>query len=111
MVTSLSSRLRALFALALFATSDGGAQLLDAVIFHRHPAAPEVTRINSGDDCHAERCDLGAPIAAPPPVAPPNWGFRLEPAQRRIAIVAPADAPRTLLATSPLGSRAPPHLS
>jgi hypothetical protein len=108
MVTRWSSQLRALLALALFATSDGGAQLLDAVVYHSHPVKAETTRLNAGDHCHAENCELGAPIASPPPLTPPDVGDRFEPVYRRAVAVVPADAPRTTRPAVPLGSRAPP---
>jgi hypothetical protein len=108
MATRRWFRLRALVALLLFGGNDGGAQLLDAVVFHRHSAPVEITRINAGDNCHSERCDLGAPIAAPPPVTAPGIGYRFEPVYRSAEPVAPADAPRLDLPAVPLGSRAPP---
>ena len=110
MVNRWSSRLRALLAVALFATSDGGAQLLDAVVFHSHPAqaGAEGARLNAGDHCHAERCELGVPITSPPPITPPDVGDRFEPLYRRTVAVIPADAPRITVVTAPLGPRAPP---
>ncbi len=109
MVSPLARQIRALLALALFGTSDGGAQLLDAVVFHSHPPAhADVPRINDGDHCHAEKCDLGAPIASPPPVAAPIALVRLELIAFLVSIAIPTDAPRSALASSPLGSRAPP---
>ena len=108
MVNRRSSRLRALVALVLFSTSGGGEQLLDALVFHSHPTVPAGPRINAGDHCHAETCELGVPITSPPPIAPPGADGRFEPPTRRAAVVTPVDPPRTTATPTALGSRAPP---
>jgi hypothetical protein len=108
MVTRRLHRLRTLLSLALFVTSGGGAQLLDAIVFHSGPVGVDVARVNAGDHCHAERCELGAPIASPPPLAPPVGDGRAEPPTNRVTGLAPADAPRSTVVAGPLGSRAPP---
>ena len=89
MIARTSHRIRAIVALALFATSDGGAQLLDALVFHSRPERPDVARLNSGDHCHAERCELGAPIASPPPLTLAIGVGRLEPPPDHIMASAP----------------------
>jgi hypothetical protein len=111
MINRRSSQLRAFIALVLFSTSGGGAQLLDALVFHSHPAPASGPRVNAGDHCHAETCELGVPITSPPQVAPPDIHGRFEPPTRRATAVTPTDAPRTTLAAAPLGSRAPPARS
>lgn len=110
MSTRWLHRVRALLALAMFATSDGGEQLLDALLFHGRPAASQdIPRVNDVDHCHAEKCELGAPIASPPPASPPDLAGRFETISFRVAVVAPSDPPRSAIANAPLGSRAPPH--
>lgn len=111
MVNRRLSRLRALVALVLFSTSGGGEQLLDALVFHSHPTPAAGPRVNAGDHCHAETCELGVPITSPAPIAPPDGVGSFEPPTRRATVTAPPDAPRTTLATTPLGSRAPPEQS
>jgi hypothetical protein len=108
MVNGRWRRLRILLSLGLFATSAGGAQLLDAIVFHSGPVRVDVARFNAGDHCHSERCELGAPIVSPPPITPPAHGGRVEPPGRDVAAPAPADAPRGEAPAGPLGSRAPP---
>jgi hypothetical protein len=108
MVIRRSSRLRAFLALVLFSTSGGGEQLLDALVFHSHPVKDVGPRVNAGDHCHAEKCELGVSISSPPPIAPPDGDGRFEPPTRRATAITPADAPRATLVTAPLGSRAPP---
>ncbi|HEY4320786.1 MAG TPA: hypothetical protein VGM77_06340 [Gemmatimonadales bacterium] len=102
-------RLRALLAVALFIQGDGGAQLLDALVFHSRPAtAINGPRVNNDDHCHSERCDLGAPIATPPPVSPAPSVHRVEAVVFQVAVVLPVDPPRSVPSNAPLGSRAPP---
>ena len=103
MVTRRLHRLRTLLSLVLFVTSGGGAQLVDAIVFHSGPVRVDVARVNAGDHCHAERCDLGAPIASPPPLAPPIGAGRTEPPSHRITALAPADAPRSAAVAGPSG--------
>jgi hypothetical protein len=101
-------RIRAFVALTLLTMSGGGVQLADALVFHSGVARADVARVNAGDHCHAERCELGAPIASPPPLAPPVGDGRVEPPSSRVTALAPADAPRSAVVAGPLGSRAPP---
>ncbi|HEX3928319.1 MAG TPA: hypothetical protein VHW65_09990 [Gemmatimonadales bacterium] len=101
-------RVRSIVALALFALSGGGAQLADALVFHRGPPRADVERMNAGDHCHGESCDLGAPIVSPPPAFVPYHDGRFAPPTRALAAVAPADAPRPAIRARSLGSRAPP---
>jgi hypothetical protein len=108
MIARASYRIRAVVALALFATSGGGAQLVDALLFHSRPERPDAVRVNAGDHCHAERCELGAPIVSPPPPALAMDAGRLEPLSHRTIALVPADAPRNAVVAGPLGSRAPP---
>ena len=100
-----------MLALAIFATSDGGTQLLDAILFHRGPVHPDVVRVNAPDRCHSERCELGAPITTSPPAEARLAVPRLEPPRRLATLPVPHDAPRAVAAVRPLGSRAPPSLS
>lgn len=108
MTASVPHRIRAFVALALFATSSGGEQLLDGLLFHRQPARPEMVRVNAGDQCHAERCELGVRIVSPPPLPLAMGDGRFEPPSRRFVILAPANAPPSAVAAGPVGSRAPP---
>src|ERR1017187_10074759 len=108
MIARASHPIRAVIALALFATSGGGVQLVDALVFHSRPERPDAVRGNAGDHCHAERCELGAPIVSPPPPALAVGPGRLEPPSRRPIALAAADAPRSPVVPGPLGSRAPP---
>lgn len=108
MIARASYRIRAVVALALFATSGGGVQLVDALMFHSRPEHTDVVRLNAGDHCHAERCELGAPIVSPPPPAPAISDGRFEPLSHRGIALAPVDAPRSTVVAGPLGSRAPP---
>jgi len=108
MKTRRWNRLRAFVALAIFATSGGGTQLLDALVFHRSPARPDVVRVNAPDRCHSENCELGSPIAISPPEHPRLAAPRIQPEHRVAPILAPQDAPRTPFVTGSLGSRAPP---
>ncbi len=98
-----------MFAVLLFGLASGGAQLADALIYHNHPAPHAADpRVNAGDHCHSERCDLGAPITtASPPSALPH-AAHLAVASRTRAVAAPVDVPRTLRVSGSLGSRAPP---
>ncbi|HEY3934330.1 MAG TPA: hypothetical protein VGL65_06885 [Gemmatimonadales bacterium] len=109
----LTGRIRALLALALFGMSEGGAQMLDAVVFHRHPvsAQSEIPRVNAPDHCHSEECDLGTPLAPPPPIAAPIAISQFVAITFRVPLPSPVDAPRCSLPNAPLGSRAPPHNS
>jgi hypothetical protein len=102
------SRLRTLVALLLFSTANGGAQVFDALVFHSHPVQALLPRLEGADHSHADRCELGAPIASPPPVTPPDLGDRFEPRVRRVRVARPIVAPCPTLFTTPLGSRAPP---
>ena len=111
MTTATRHRFRAFLALLLFGLGNGGAQLLDAVVFHGGPAHAEVNRVNSGDHCHAEQCDLGAPIVSPPPVDPPLVAGRFAPPTRLALVQVPSDAPRSAAPAGPLGSRAPPRFT
>jgi hypothetical protein len=104
-------RFRALLALALFALGGGAEQLLDAVLYHRGVAPVEQARVNAGDQCHSERCELGAPIATPPPAEPPPVDGRLEPPVRRTAGVRFLAALRATPAARAHAPRAPPSLS
>lgn len=70
MLSRRTRALRSVLALVLFSTSGGAEQLADAILFHGRVTAAEPVRVNSGDHCHAEQCDLGVPIATPPPVEP-----------------------------------------
>src|ERR1019366_407286 len=108
MIARASHRIRAFVALVLFGTGGGGDQLLDALVFHSRPAGPAVVRMNSGDHCHAERCELGVPIVSPPPQAPAMAACRFAPPSRRTVALTPLDAPRSAVVAGPLGSRAPP---
>jgi hypothetical protein len=108
MIARASHPIRAVIALALFATSGGGVQLVDALVFHSRPERPDAVRVNAGDHCHAERCELGAPIVSPPPPALAMGAGRLEPPSHRTIALVPADAPRSTVVAGPLGSRAPP---
>jgi hypothetical protein len=108
MIARASHRIRAFVALVLFGTGGGGDQLLDALVFHSRPEQPDVIRMNAGDHCHAERCQLGVPIVTPPPHAPAVGDGRFEPPSHRTIAAAPLDAPRSAVVAGPLGSRAPP---
>ncbi|HEY4099775.1 MAG TPA: hypothetical protein VGM20_02735 [Gemmatimonadales bacterium] len=105
-------RLRALAAILLFAGSDGAPQLADALLFHTgRQYHTEIVGVDDGQHCHAERCDLGATIASPPPLAPPDLGDRFEFVSFRVAFVSPTNPPRRCLHSAPVGSRAPPLFS
>ncbi|MGH7523287.1 MAG: hypothetical protein ACREK8_03185 [Gemmatimonadales bacterium] len=109
MLLSRLPKLRALVAILLFAGSEGAPQLFDALAFHsgrRYHA--EVLGLNNGKHCHAEKCDLGARIAPPPPVSLPNLGDRFTLISFSVAVFGRCDPPRTVPANAPLGSRAPP---
>jgi hypothetical protein len=97
-----------LLALAVFAQGDGAVQLADALVFHTRTVRIEVDHVHGTDRCHAERCELGVPIASPPPITQPDVGDRFAVVYRRADPPAPTNPPRTLALTSPLGSRAPP---
>ena len=109
MMMRWAPRLRALLAILLFGFGGGGAQLADALIYHNHPvpASPDA-RLNAGDHCHSEKCDLGAPITSVPPVTLVSYAGRFALASRERLTPAPLDAPRTIVTIGALGSRAPP---
>ncbi len=109
MLTPRRSRLRAAIALAVFAMASGAPQLADALVYHRKPEPAPITRMNAGDHCHAESCDLDEKLATPPPVSPPEDGGRLMSPVRAARLPAPPDAPRTRAPSGPIGSRAPPR--
>ncbi|MGH7582129.1 MAG: hypothetical protein ACREL5_02755 [Gemmatimonadales bacterium] len=111
MKTGWGHRLRAVLALAIFATSVGGTQLLDALLFHRGPMRPDVVRISAPDRCHSENCELGAPMATSPPAQSRLAAPRFELPHRAAVALLPDDAPRAIAAPGPLGSRAPPALA
>jgi hypothetical protein len=108
MLSRRVTRLRASIAVAIFAMASGAPQLADGLVYHRKPEPVPITRINAGDHCHAESCDLDEKLATPPPASPPEDGGRLEPPIRAAGLPVPVDAPRTRAPSGPIGSRAPP---
>jgi len=104
-------RLRAIAALALFALASGAAQVADGLVYHRRPEPVPITRINAGDHCHAESCDLDERLATPPPVSTPDDVGRLEPPVREAEPQPPAETPRTRVRPGSISSRAPPAVA
>ena len=109
MLSRRVARIRAVLAVAIFAMASGAPQLADGLVYHRKPEPVPITRMNAGDHCHAESCDLDEKLATPPPASPPDDGGRLEPPVRAARQLMPVVVPRTRAPSGPIGSRAPPR--
>lgn len=106
-----TARLRSLLAVLLFATANGGGQLLDAVLFHRGRVEVDAVRLNSGDRCHAEHCDLSVPpVTSLPASGEPGPGL-LVPTGSVTGTPRPDRAPRPARVHRECTPRAPPALS
>ncbi|MEO5799663.1 MAG: hypothetical protein ABIZ70_04295 [Gemmatimonadales bacterium] len=104
----LSRRVRSLVAMVLF----GGGTLVpfaDALVFHSGTVRKSEIHIESRDaNCHVERCELGAPVAAAPPAeALPSPG-RFTPVVYSACSSTTVDTPRDRAPVGVLGARAPP---
>lgn len=105
-----SRRTRALLGLLLFVLGTIGVPAFDAWVLHDTPLA-NIAHVESlENDCHAERCVLGAPATPAAPATQPVATGRFIPAHFTSPPVAPRQVVRLRLSSSVLGSRAPPAL-
>lgn len=104
----ISPRGRALLGLVLFVLGTLGVPAFDAWLLHDVPQA-DIAHVESPEnDCHAERCALGAPTTPATPASSPIATGRLSPARFAPPPAAPARLVLPRHSSSVLGSRAPP---
>jgi hypothetical protein len=109
----LAIRLRALALALLFVGGTFVAPVVDGVLFHpsRLKAVARVHLERQGDQCHAERCLLDAPIAGTSLEATQPAPVSVAAEESATAVVRLIDVALSQTTPSALHSRAPPRFS